>query len=137
MRSDLTAHLHQLMEAIAGVNRAMHAGVFLPEYFERAIGPPPALATVPTEPAVEAQYRDDLARWVMQAWQIMCQVFLMPSIGSHPMLDMLHNDLDRGLAGDPLQFFRAVTPKHGNTRDVFQHTARDAKRSSHRDPGCV
>jgi hypothetical protein len=124
--SDLTAHLHQLVETIAGVNRAMHAGVFLAEYFERAIGPPLALATVPTDPAAEAQYRDDLARWVMQAWQIMCQLFLMPSIGSHPMLDALHNDADRGLAGDALQFFRAVAPKHGNKRGVFQYTARDA-----------
>jgi hypothetical protein len=124
--SDLTAHLHQLMEAIAGVNRAMHAGTFLTQFIERVLGPEPEPPTDRSDPIAEAQYQDDLARWVMQAWQIVCQVFLLPATGAHPIIDALHNDMERGVAGNPLQFFRPVRPQHGNKRDVLQHTAGDA-----------
>ena len=96
------------------------------QLIERTLDPPPTPPTSSAEPAVEAQYRDDLARWVMQAWQIKCQLFLKPFMGNDPTLDALHNDADRGLAGDTLQFFRAVEPQHGNKRDVLRHTARDA-----------
>jgi hypothetical protein len=123
--SDLTAHLYQLIEAITGANRVMHAGTFLTQLIERVLGSEPEPPADRSDPIAEAQCQDDLARWVMQAWQITCQLFLLPAMGGHSMLDALHNDADRGLAGNPLQFFRPVMPQHGNRRDVIQHTARD------------
>jgi hypothetical protein len=124
--SDIVAQLRQLIDAIGTVNRAMHAGTFVAQYIKGTLGPLPKPPIAPIDPTTEAQYQDDLARWVMQAWQINCQVFLQPAMGNHLMLDALHNDTDRGLAGDVLHFFRPVAPNHGNTRDVFRRTARDA-----------
>src|SRR3954447_14156209 len=73
--SDLPALLHQLVEAIAAVNRAMVAGLILRQHIECALGPPPPQPAARADPAVEAQYRDDLTRWNMRAWQIVSQDF--------------------------------------------------------------
>ncbi len=124
--SDIVALLHQLVEAGAAVNRVMRIGPIVMRHVECVCGPPPEQPAARSDPAVEAQYQDDLARWNMRAWQILLQNFLKPIMGGHLMLDLLHNDLDRGLAGDTLRFIRAVGQRHGNTRDVLQRTARDA-----------
>ena len=108
--SDLPALLHQLIEATAGVNRAMNTGTILTEYFERVLGPPPAPPAARADPAVETQYQDDLARWVMQAWQILLQHFLKPIMGGHPMLDSLHNDLGPLPGGRTPAFLPRVGP---------------------------
>ena len=124
--SDPVAQLHQLSELAAVIIRALRIGPVLMKGIECLIGPPPAQPPPPADPTAEAQYRDDLARWVMRAWQIMCQVFLLPALGAHPLLDALHNEADRGLTGGALQFFRTLAPQHGNKRDVFRRTAKDA-----------
>jgi hypothetical protein len=124
--SDLVALLHQLVEAIAAVNRAMCVGPILVRYIECILGPPPAQPATSTEPTVEAQHRDDLARWTMEALRLLCRDFLLVQLNAHPMLDALHNDLDRALGGGAPEFIRAVGERHGNKRDVLRHAARDA-----------
>ena len=124
--SDAPALLRQLVEASAEVNRAMHVGPVLSKHIEAVLGPPPPQPADPADPAAADRYRDDLARWVMRTWLPVLEDFFKPIMGGHPMLDALHNDIDRALAGGDLHFFRPIAPPHGNRRNILRRTARDA-----------
>jgi hypothetical protein len=124
--SDIAARMHHLVETCAMVNRTMRVGPILLKHSELIAGSEPVQPADPTDPAAMAQYHDALARWVMEAWQLKCEVFLKLFMSNDSTLNALHNDTERGLAGDALRFFRPVTPKHGNKHDVLQFVAKDA-----------
>jgi hypothetical protein len=125
--SDALAILHQLVEAIGEVSRAMNVSGIFKHYIDRVLGPPPLRPTeADRDPAVRSQWEDDFARWSMEAWQLWAKVFGLPAYGNHPMFDVLHNDMDRALAGGTPKFIRPIAAKHGNTRDVLRRTACDA-----------